>query len=367
MTMKPYAPMRLPIERLDWKPFIRFIGPANAALARYDGILQAVLNPHILLSPLTTQEAVLSSQIEGTQATIEEVFKFEGASEAPKEESRKQDITEIINYRKAMQYALGELKGKPINLNLLHQLHYILLDSVRGQDKARGEFRKIQNWIGKPGFSIEQAIYIPPEPLKVMDYMSNLERYIHYDEEDRLIQLAIVHAQFEIIHPYIDGNGRLGRMLIPLFLFEKKQLSSPMFYLSAYLEAHREEYCSRLNAISTDKDWTGWILFFLNAVNEQANVNINKAKSILDLYSAKKEKISRLTRSRYAIQTADTLFKIPFFTSTRFIAESKIPKMTAMRILQVLEKNEVIEVIRAASGSMPALYMFRKLVGIVKV
>lgn len=217
--MKPHIPLRLPIERLDWKPFIRFIGPANAALARYDGILQAILNPHILLSPLTTQEAVLSSQIEGTQATIEEVFKFEGASEAPKEESRRQDITEIMNYRKAMQYALEELKRKPINLNLLHRLHFILLDSVWGQNKARGEFRKIQNWIGKAGFSMEQAIYIPPEQSKVLDYMSNLEKYIHYDEEERLVQLAIIHAQFEIIHPYCDGNGRLGRMLIPLFLF----------------------------------------------------------------------------------------------------------------------------------------------------
>lgn len=364
--MKPHIPLRLPIEKLDWKPFIRFIGPANAALARYDGILQAVLNPHILLSPLTTQEAVLSSQIEGTQATIEEVFKFEGASEAPKEESRKQDVTEIMNYRKAMQYALEELKRKPINLNLLRQLHYILLDSVRGRNKARGEFRKVQNWIGKPGLAMEQATYIPPELLKVPDYMSNLEKYIHYDEEDRLVQLAIIHAQFEIIHPYCDGNGRLGRMLIPLFLFEKKQLSSPMFYLSAYLEAHRQEYYSRLNAVSADKDWTGWILFFLNAVNQQANVNINKAKAILDLYAAKKEKVSKLTRSRYAIQTVDTLFKIPFFTSTRFIAESGVPKMTAMRNLQVLEKNGVLEVIRSASGSIPALYIFRKLVEIVK-
>ena len=365
--MKPHIPLRLPIEKLDWRPFIRFIGPANAALARYDGILQAVIDPQILLSPLTTQEAVLSSKIEGTQATIEEVFKFEGASEEPEEESKRQDIKEIINYRNAIQLAIGELKKKPINLNLLNKLHFILLDSVRGQNKARGEFRKIQNWIGKPGLPIERAIYIPPEPLKVMDYMSNLERYIHYDEDDRLVQLAIIHAQFELIHPYIDGNGRVGRMLIPLFLFEKKQLSSPMFYLSAYLETNRDEYYSRLQTVSREKDWTGWILFFLRAVNQQANDNINKAKSILDLYSAKKDKISALTRSRYAIQMVDTLFKMPAFTATRFIAESKIPKVTAMRNLRILEKNNVLEVVRFASGSMPALYMFRKLVEIVKL
>ena len=156
-------------------------------------------------------------------------------------------------------------------------------------------------------------------------------------------------------------------MLIPLFLFEKKQLSSPMFYLSAYLETNRDEYYSRLQALSREKDWIGWILFFLKAVNQQANNNIKKAKAILDLYSAKKEKISTLTRSRYAIQMVDTLFKMPAFTSTRFIAESNIPKVTAMRNLRILEKNNVLEVVRFASGSVPALYIFRKLVEIVKL
>jgi len=365
--MKPHIPLRLPIEKLDWRPFIKLIGSANAALARYDGILQAVIDPQILLSPLTTQEAVLSSKIEGTQATIEEVFRFEGASEEPEEESKKQDIKEIINYRNAIQYAIEELKNKPININLLHKLHFILLNSVRGQNKARGEFRTIQNWIGKPGLPIEHAIYVPPEPLKIIECMSNLEKYIHYEEDDSLVQLAIIHAQFEMIHPYIDGNGRLGRMLIPLFLFEKKQLSSPMFYLSSFLELNREEYYSRLQAVSRANDWTGWILFFLNAVNQQAIVNTKKAKDILDLYSAKKEKISTLTKSRYAFRMVDTLFKMPVFTTTRFISESQIPKMTAMRHLQILEKNKVLDVIRFASGSMPALYMFRKLVEIIKL
>ena len=365
--MKPYVPQRLPIEKLDWKPFIKFIGPANAALARYDGMLQAIINPRVLLSPLTTQEAVLSSKIEGTQATLEEVLAFEGASRRPKEEFKQNDITEILNYRRAMDYAIDELKTRPMNLNLVNRIHYILLDSVRGQDKARGEFRKTQNWIGKPGSTVDSAKYVPPEPLIVPDYMSNLEKYIHLNEDDCLVQLAIVHAQFEIVHPYLDGNGRVGRILMPLFLYEKKMLSSPMFYLSAFLEANRDEYYSRLQAVSRENDWLGWITFFLKAILEQARSNSTKTKSILDLYEVKKEKVAAVTRSQYSIKAIDTLFKSPIFTSTHFIAESKIPKMTAMRNLQLLEKNKIIRVIQPASGSMPAVYIFSKLVEIVKV
>lgn len=281
-------------------------------------------------SPLMVQEAVMSSQIEGTQATLEEVMAFEGAGQTPKEESKRNDIQEIINYRTAMRAAIDEMNTRPVNLNLLHQMHFILLDSVRGRDKARGEFRKTQNYIGKPGTPIEQAKFVPPDPLTVMEQMSNLEKYVHYNEQDTLVQVAIVHAQFELIHPYVDGNGRLGRILVPLVLYGKRALSSPMFYLSAYLETHRDEYYERLNAISREGDWTGWITFFLKAVIEQAKANTDKTKSILDLYEVKKKRISELTSSKYALQTVDALFKVPSFTPSRFIAETQIPKRTAM-------------------------------------
>ena len=360
--MKPYQPDKLPLAKLDWRPFIRYIGPANAAIARYDGMLQAILNPDLLLSPLMVQEAVLSSKIEGTQATLEEVMAFEGAGQSPKEESKRNDIQEIINYRTAMRIAIEEIDKKPVSINLLHKMHYVLLDSVRGRDKARGEFRKIQNYIGKQGTPIEQAKFIPPDPLTVMEHMSNLEKYVHYKEQDTLVQMAIVHAQFEMVHPYVDGNGRLGRIIIPLVLYGKQVLSSPMFYLSAYLESHREEYYERLNAISRKGDWTGWVTFFLKATIEQARINTEKVKSILDLYEVKKRR-----GSEYAIQTVDTLFKVPSFTPTRFIAESKIPKKTAMRILQVLEKNEVIEILIPAVGRTPGWYRFSKLLKIIRV
>lgn len=138
----------------------------------------------------------------------------------------------------------------------------MLSASVRGQQKARGEFRKIPNWSGAPGASMDQATFVPTAPSDLMKYLADLETYMHSDEKDRLVQLAIIHVQFEIIHPFLDGNGRVGRMLIPLFLYEKKVLSSPMFYISAFLEAYRSEYYSRLNAVSSKNDWTGWIIFF---------------------------------------------------------------------------------------------------------
>jgi Fic family protein len=251
--MKPYIPEKLPTKSLDWSLLVRFVGQANSALARFDGILQGIVNPNVLLSPLTTQEAVLSSKIEGTQATLEEVLEYEAA---PREDGKSEDIHEILNYRRAMRMAVDSLKDRPISLNLLKEIQFLLLDSVRGKDKGRGEFRTSQNWIGRPGCKMEEASYVPPPPLQVMEFLDNLEKYVRFDEEDRLVQMAIIHAQFEIIHPFLDGNGRVGRILVPLFLFEKGQLSSPMFYLSTYLEAHREVYYDRLQAISRDGDWT---------------------------------------------------------------------------------------------------------------
>lgn len=190
---------------------------------------------------MTTQEAVLSSRIEGTQATLGDVLRFE-AGEAPKEERKQHDIQEIINYRHALRGAEEELRTRPFNLNLLKKLHSILLDSVRGRDTARGRFRQVQNWVGAPGTPIEEAPFVPPAPGLLMEYLDNWEKYYHADRPDPLVQLAIVHAQFEIIHPFLDGNGRLGRMLVPLFLYEKEFISKPMFYLSAYLEVHQDEY-----------------------------------------------------------------------------------------------------------------------------
>lgn len=359
---KPYIPQPLPLESLDWVRFVTLIGQANAELARYDGILQSIVNPKVLLSPLTTNEAVISSKIEGTQASLEEVLAYEVSPDIKNEKYH--DIQEIINYRDALNYATKQLASKPTTLNLIKEIHAMLLNSVRGKDKARGDFRKSQNYIGKFGSKIEDAAYIPPEPNALMDYLSNFEKYIHFEEKDPLVQLAIVHAQFEIIHPFLDGNGRVGRILIPLFLFEKQVLNLPMFYISEYLEKNREEYYVRLRSITDEKQWDEWIVFFLKAVLEQAKVNSSKARAVLDLYEIKKQRVVEAAHSEYSIKTLDTLFKKPIFNTSSFVKMSGIPLATAKRILIRLKDRKIISSLEQGGGSKGGVFIFDKLIQI---
>ena len=361
--MKPYIPARLPLKSLNWEEFIQPLGKTNRELARYAGILQGIPNPAIFLSPLTTNEAVLSSRIEGTQATLEEVLKYEALPQ--KDAAKEQDIVEIINYRKSLDFAVDYMKKKPISLNLIKEIHDRLLDSVRGRNKARGLFRTTQNYIGRPGTPIGQASYIPPPPENLPDLLDNLEKYIHYDEKDPLIQLAVVHAQFEIIHPFLDGNGRVGRILIPLFLVEKELLKSPVFYISAYLEANLDSYISRLNEITSNNNWEGWIHFFLTAVAEQAKNNSDIALQVLHLYDSMKEQVADITRSQHAIKVLDTIFKNPVFNSSAFVEETGIPRASAKRILQELRENKILTMVIDSAGKKPAVLQFSKLLEIV--
>ena len=364
--MKLYEPVSLPLDNIDWSAHVSLIGQANAALARYDGMLQTIVNPAVLLSPLTTQEAVLSSRIEGTQASMEEVLEYEADPQEHISPEKYADIQEIINYRRAMNVAVEELKRRPLCLNLIKKLHSILLESVRGRNKAPGEFRRIQNYIGPPGCSIEEAIFIPPSPDRLPTALDNWEKYLHYDEKDRLVQLALAKAQFEIIHPFLDGNGRIGRMLIPLFLFEKGLLSSPMFYLSSYLEAHREEYYHYLQGVSRDDDWNGWISFFLKAIVEQAKINTRIIREILALYERLKQEVPALTRSQYAIQAVDAIFDRPIFQSSDFIRRSGIPRDSAMRILKLLKQNNLVQELRPGKGRRGAKMIFGDLIRITE-
>jgi len=311
-----------------------------------------------------TQEAVLSSKIEGTQATLEEVLRFEAK---PNATERQEDIREILNYRRAMSFAEGELKTRPLCLNLIKGMHGVLLDGVRGRDKSKGEFRTIQNWVGKPHTPMTEASYVPPEPNKVPEYMSNLEKYCHYHEKDRLVQASVIHAQFELIHPFLDGNGRIGRILIPVFLYEKGVLMSPTFYLSAFLESTREEYYSKLLAISHEGDWKSWIEYFLRAVAVQARADNRKASDIMSLYNSMKTTVAEATRSRFAIQALDFLFDRPIFNGSFFASKSQIPRASAAIVLNKLLRANVIERLEESKGRSPAVYVFPSLLDIVKI
>ena len=358
---KPFKPDNLPLSKLDWMSFVDLIGPAHDAVARFDGLLQSIPNPAVLLSPLTTKEAVLSSKIEGTQATMQEVLEYEAD---PQETKRTQDIKEVLNYRKAMSKATHGLEEIGFTLRLMRDMHQVLLSGVRGEEQDAGNFRKKDVYIGSPGHP-EGARYVPPSWQEIDLHLKNFENYINSTEKDVLVQLAIVHAQFEIIHPFGDGNGRMGRIILPLFLNFKKVLSTPMLYLSEYFENHREEYYNKLQNISDKNEWEEWIKYFLKAVIEQSKINIGKAKNIQALYEVKKIKVRDLTNSKYSINALDCIFHMPIFNTVQFTKISKIPQGNVGRILNCLVKGGVLKILQQGSGQRPTLYIFPKLLDIV--
>ena len=236
--------------------------------------------------------------------------------------------------------------------------------SVRGANSTPWFFRTGQVHIGKPGSNIEQALYIPPAPQDISWAFSNLENYINSTDRDPLVQLAIIHAQFEIIHPFWDGNGRIGRIILPLFLYSKGILSSPMFYISGYLEKHRERYYECLKWISEDGNWEDWIIFFLTATIEQSRENIDKVNKILALYEQNKEIIANITHSQFALQTVDAIFSNPIFSSTQFMNATKTQRKTTFTLLGQLEEAGMIKKIQTGRWRNPNIYIFQELVQI---
>lgn len=367
MSAVHYHRGKFPPDNIDWVELVPLIGPASRALARYDGLLAAVPNAYVLLSPLSAQEAVLSSRIEGTQATLSEVLEFE-AGMTPKEggAARRDDIQEVVNYRKAMAKALELLRELPLCGRVIKEAHRVLLSGVRGQNRSPGEYKRIQNWIGPQGRPVEEARFVPIGPADLPEAMGRWEKYIHADSRDRLVQLAILHAEFEALHPFLDGNGRLGRMLIPLFLAKTGLLSSPVFYISAYFERNREEYYERLLRVSSDNDWTGWAVYFLRSIVEQAKENADKTSQILDLRNRTLHRVSEITGSKSTVDAVDFLFQRPIFSGSDFTANPAINHPTARRILNLLVERSLLVELRSASGRRAAVYGFRELLNIAE-
>lgn len=363
MGTTPFIPDRLPLASIDWSALIEGLGAANRELGNLRGTLRGIVNPHVLLSPLTSREAVLSSKIEGTQATLQEVLFYEALPDETN--PKKDDIQEVVNYRKTLANSVEAIKKKPMHLNMLKTLHATLMDSVRGKDQRPGEFRHDQNWIGPKGCTMEQAYFIPPEPKAMLPALDNWESYWHFSERDALVQLAVIHAQFEIIHPFRDGNGRIGRVLIPLFLLDKGILDSPVFYLSEYLEANRDEYSASLRSISDSGSWAVWLAFFLKAVERQSVAIRQKAERIIDLYERMKRKIYGLGSS-FSLPALDTLFIFPIFNSPEFVKYSGIPKASAHRMLGQLVEGKILEILVEGQGRRPTTYLFKELLDITE-
>jgi Fic family protein len=364
MPPVPYHQGKFPPTELNWARLIPLIGPAAAAVSRYEGVLSAVPNAHVLLSPLTTREAVLSSRIEGTQTTFGEVLHFEATDEEPAA-GRGADITEVLNYRRALLIAVEEMGRLPLSLRLLRSAHARLLEGARGGQRDPGRFRRVPVWIGPSGTGQEEARYTPPSVELVPGAMDEWERYLHSEQPDKLTQLAILHAEFEAIHPFLDGNGRIGRLLVPLFMVHAGLLATPSFYISAYLEAHRDEYYERLLAVSRDGDWTGWCEFFLTAVRLQAQANQAKASEILALYEKTKGWILELTHSQHAVPALDWLFMRPVFRVTDFVEHSGVPAATGRRILKLAREGGMLRELRPASGRRPGVLAVTELLDIV--
>ncbi len=281
---------------------IGLLSRADRALGRLDGITSILPNPDLFVAMFVRKEAVLSSQIEGTQSTLDDVLQFELDDEGldlPK------DVGEVVNYVDAMNYGLARLEALPLCLKLIREIHQHLLRGVRGGEKTPGDFRRFQNWIGPAGCSLNGASFVPPPVHEMQTSLGNLERFLHDDGSlPVLVHCALAHAQFETIHPFMDGNGRVGRLLITFLLCQREILHRPLLYLSSYLKAHRAEYYDRLTAIRSSGDWEGWVNFFLQGVVEVSKAASDTARKILEL----RERHRRRVKSQPLL---DYLFEQP--------------------------------------------------------
>lgn len=364
MAKNPFKPSKLP-PIIDYGKLVKEITGANKAIARLDTLLSQLKNPRLLARTITTREAVLSSQIEGTEATLSEVLEQEANSVQKEETPKEKDFREIINYRHALERGLEILKDKPLTENVIKELHGILLDSTRGYNRGPGEFRRKLVYIGKPGAKLEEATYIPPLPDDIPELFSNLERYIHSDERDILVQIGVSHYQFEAIHPFEDGNGRIGRLIISLLLYQKKLLSYPFIYLSEFFEEHRRDYYDLLRGVSEKGDWEAWLAFFLRGIEVQAGKAMETCQKVLALHESLKLKMADLN-SKYAHDFLDAIFMSPYFTSRNLKLWSNI-KNTQTLFTMISKFKEVgIIVDLYPDRRRNKIYYFKELLEIVE-
>lgn len=343
MAKIPFTPEELPLkhERIDQLLFIRELIEANKKIAQYQVLLQnSKLPSQLLLNPVMLHEAVQSTKIEGTQVTLDEVLEVEARSR-----KNNKDIQEVLNYYHALREGMDKLAFLPISTRLFKTMHITLMSNdVRGSSRSPGEYRKIQNFIGPEGCTIETATYIPPAPQLVDNFMSNLEIYINEpkDDLDELIRVAIIHAQFETIHPFLDGNGRIGRILIPLYLFNKKVIDYPNFFLSEALEKDKHKYYRFLNDTRYKGDWNQWIKFFLEAIILQANKNIHLINDVNKLYEHDLNIAQSLINSSSVKKLIDAIFQKPIFTVNSISSTAELSEATCRRYLSILEAQRII-------------------------
>lgn len=347
-----FVPNPLPPPLIDLALLVPLVSRAERALGELSGIGRTLPNPYLLIRPFMRREAVASSKIEGTVTTLSQLLLFEVDEETNRAPG---DAREVLNYVRALEYSLKRLDELPISARLIREAHKILLTNVqsnRGVQIIPGEFRKDQNWIGAK--LIENARYVPPPPQEVPEAMSALEKYINTKDEEipTLIQLALIHYQFEAIHPFPDGNGRVGRLLIPLILYERKEISQPLLYMSSYFEKNYEDYIDHMLAISKMGLWTSWISFFLEGIEETCKDAITRAQSLQTLQKNYYGKIQRARSSALLGQLIELLFEHPAITVPYAAERLQISYNAAKNNINRLVEAQILRSSRGDSRPM---------------
>lgn len=339
-----FVPAPLP-PALDWSPrLVGVLSEADRLIGRLAGEGGRLPNPHVLIRPFVRREAVLSSKIEGTQATLGELLAAEAGAVVDRSP---EDLREVGNYVVALEHGIRLLKKLPISLRLIRELHKKLMEDVRGQHALPGQFRKAQNWIGRPGSTPATATFIPPPPSEVEPCLAALEKFLHESSLPPLVTIALAHYQFEAIHPFLDGNGRVGRLLITLFLIERKILPTPLLYLSAFFEASRRDYYDGLRNVSEHGAWEDWLEYFLQGVARMSEDALDRATRINDLLARWRNKVAGLSTNT-PLRVVDILAANPFLTVTGAAAQLKLAFTTVQRAIERLEQLGIVRQISDA-------------------
>lgn len=355
-----FIPDPLPPE-LDWTPsLVRALSDADRCIGRLAGEGGRLPNPPLLIRPFIRREAVLSSRIEGTQATLGELLASEAGAAV---ERSPDDLREVGNYVAALEHGIRRLKSLPLSLRLVRELHAVLLKEVRGGQATPGEFRRSQNWIGPAGCTLVNARYVPPPPDELMDCLAGWERFLHAREWPPLVQMALTHYQFESIHPFLDGNGRVGRLLITLELVARDILPTPLLYLSAFFEATRREYYEGLREVTERGAWGGWIQYFLNGVARQSEDALSRAERINQLLTRWRTALSG-SGTAMPLRMLDLLTANPYVTVKRAAERMEVAFTTAQRSVDRLRKVGVLS--QVGQGKRDRVFCARPILRILE-
>jgi len=335
-----FVPAPLPPALTYGHELVRLLSRADAALSELSGLGRLLPNPHLLIDPWVRREAVLSSRIEGTHASLSDLFVDEMSDEVNGSKSD-DDVREVRNYVDALEHGIAKLSELPLSLRLVRELHERLMRGVRGDKATPGEFRRSQNWIGPPGSTPAAAPYVPPPVPEMHECLDAWEKFLHVrDTMPDLVQCALIHEQFEAIHPFLDGNGRVGRLLITLFLIERRRLSQPLLYLSDYIEGHRQDYYDLLQRVRTHGDWNAWLMFFATGVAETAADATRQVTHLIEL----RERHRGSTRdSPRAQRLVDALFMNPYITVARAQKFLDVSYPTASAAVRELERAGLLK------------------------